>query len=93
MMDRIRDFVMQRRRAYRRLFLGDAGKPGRDAETVLTDLARFCRAGCSSVPSSMDPIAMAVAEGRREVWLRIQAHLHLDDAVVMNLKENVENDD
>ena len=35
-------------------------------DEVLRDLARFCR-------------AHAVAEGRREVWLRIQQHLQLSD--------------
>jgi hypothetical protein len=29
-----------------------------------------------------------MAEGRREVWLRIMAHLHLEDRIVLNLNED-----
>lgn len=62
------------------------------AEMVLADLKRFCRATSSTmvispVSKSCDPIAMAMAEGRREVWMRIQAHLHLDEKTVFNLQE------
>lgn len=43
---------------------------------VLEDLARFCRANESCViPGDRDKTL--VLEGRREVWLRIQQHLHL----------------
>lgn len=45
------------------------------ARRVLADLAFFCYAD----RSTFDPNARvhAVAEGRREVWLWINAHLHL----------------
>lgn len=43
---------------------------------VLEDLARFCRANESCViPGDRD--RTLILEGRREVWLRIQQHLHL----------------
>ena len=42
---------------------------------VLKDLARFCRAHESTFHP--DPRAHALAEGRREVWLRIEHHLKL----------------
>lgn len=42
---------------------------------VLQDLARFCRANETTFHS--DARLHAVAEGRREVWLRIQQHLNL----------------
>lgn len=45
-----------------------------DGKEVLKDLARFCHADRTSLVVSngkIDPIATAVAEGRREVWLRI----------------------
>ena len=44
-------------------------------EAVMEDLARFCRAHESTFHA--DPRMHAVAEGRREVWLRIQNHLQL----------------
>jgi 2-succinyl-5-enolpyruvyl-6-hydroxy-3-cyclohexene-1-carboxylate synthase len=64
-----------------------------DGQVVLADLAKFCRANSSTaivspVSRSVDPIAMAMAEGRREVWLRLMAHLHIDERVVFNLNED-----
>ena len=88
--------LRKRRYAYRRLFLGDDGLNA-DGQTVLADLAKFCRANNSTaivspVSRSVDPIAMAMAEGRREVFLRIIAHLHLDERVKINLNEDENNE-
>lgn len=88
--------LRRRRYAYRRLFLGDNGLNA-DGQTVLADLAKFCRANNSTaivspVSRSVDPIAMAMAEGRREVWLRLMAHLHIDERVVFNLDEGDTNE-
>lgn len=63
--------LRHRAHAYRVTFTGP------HAEHVLADLARFCRA-CEST-FHPDPRAHAVAEGRREVWLRLQHHLKLTD--------------
>jgi hypothetical protein len=87
--------LRRRRYAYRRLFLGEDGLNA-DGQTVLADLAKFCRANSSTavvspISRSVDPIATAMAEGRREVWLRIMAHLHLEDRVVINLNEEENN--
>ena len=84
--------ILGRKRAYRRLFLDAEGQIGPDAEIVLADLKRFCRAMSttvvvSPVSKSIDPLAMAMAEGRREVWNRLMAHLHIDDKVVARLEE------
>jgi hypothetical protein len=46
-------------------------------EEVLRDLAKFCRAHKTTFAT--DARAHAVAEGRREVWLRIQAHIRLNE--------------
>jgi hypothetical protein len=35
----------------------------------------------------MDPIASARADGRREVYLRMVEHLHLDERFLTNLRE------
>lgn len=71
LIDKARGFLAQRRTAYVRTFTGPYG------EEVLEDLARFCRAHETTFHS--DPRAHAVAEGRREVWLRIAKHINLTD--------------
>lgn len=86
------DRILRRKGAYRRTFLNANGDLHRDAELVLADLRRFCRATGSTalvspVSKSVDPIAMAMAEGRREVWLRIMAHLHVHEKTVFNLQD------
>ena len=68
-LDKLRVALGDRRHAYRATFKGPL------AEVVLKDLSRFCRAHESTFHA--DPRAHAVAEGRREVWLRIQNHLQL----------------
>lgn len=88
--------LRRRRYAYRRMFLGDNGLNA-DGQIVLADLAKFCRANNSTaivspVSRSVDPIAMAMAEGRREVWLRLMAHLHIDERVIFNLDEGDKNE-
>lgn len=50
---------------------------------VLKDLAKYCRANESCFDP--DPRIHAVAEGRREVWLRIQQHLNLEPEVLTDL--------
>lgn len=64
-------FLAERRTDYVKTFDTPAG------QKVLADLAKFCRAHESTFHS--DARVHAVAEGRREVWLRIQQHLQLDD--------------
>jgi hypothetical protein len=71
MIDRVRDYIGRRRNAYCRTFLTPFGNE------VLEDLAKFCRA--TETTFHPDPRVHAVAEGRKEVWLRIQRHLQLSD--------------
>lgn len=59
------------RAAYKRAFGHYAG------QAVLIDLATFCRA--SETCFHEDPRKHAVLEGRREVFLRIQNHLRLNE--------------
>lgn len=71
-----RDFLRHRAQNYRLTFERENG-----ANTaVLVDLARFCRAHVST--GNKDPLIAARLDGRREVWLRIQHHLKLDDATL-----------
>lgn len=85
--------IRQRKYSYRRLFLNDDGSLNPDGEKVITDLKKFCRANSSTaivspIRGTIDPIAMAIAEGRREVLLRILGHLHIEDRVLFNLNED-----
>lgn len=64
------DFIRVRSRNYRLTFTKSYA-----AQTVLQDLAKFCRANESCYND--DPRLHAVLEGRREVWLRISNHLNL----------------
>lgn len=64
-------FIAERRTDYVRTFDTPHGAK------VLADLAKFCRAQESTFHA--DPRVHAVAEGRREVWLRIQQHLNLSE--------------
>lgn len=54
---------------------------GADARCVLADLARLCMAGETSVVPG-DPQGTAFNEGKRAVWLHLQAMLALDPALV-----------
>lgn len=69
LLDKLRQALGERRYAYQKTFNGPL------AEIVLKDLARFCRANKSTFHE--DARLHAVAEGRREVWLRLQNHLRL----------------
>lgn len=88
--------ILHKKRAYRRCFLDADGNLTPDAILVLDDLRRFCRATGSTVVVSpvsktIDPLAMAMAEGRREVWNRIQAHLYVNEKQVFELQERADN--
>lgn len=57
---------------------------------ILSDLEKFCHASRSTVKvspgsQSIDPYAMCIAEGRREVWLKICEYLKLDDRDIQML--------
>jgi len=77
LIEKARQWLFARRYAYRATFNGPL------AEDVLRDLAKFCRATRSTFAEN--DRAHALAEGRREVWLRIQEHLNLTDDELWNL--------
>lgn len=70
-----------RRRAYRAAFNNPEGRK------VLADLRRFCRATLPTADVN-NVQATYLLEGRREVWLRIQAHLQLTEDDVFKLIED-----
>ena len=72
LMERARAFVFGRQSAYQHTFQ----RKNEANQLVLSDLAKFCRA--NEPTFHMDARAHALAEGRREVWLRIQNHLNLN---------------
>jgi hypothetical protein len=77
------------REAYRAVF--QRAKPKRDhINTLMADLAEFCRANTSCVvvgkDGHIDTHATALVEGRREVFLRIQATLNITDEQLLQMK-------
>jgi len=83
--------MIDRGRAYKQTFNADDGTLHRPAQIVLADLRRFCYHNRSTIKVSqagtVDPLAMAVAEGRREVFMRIVEFLNLDEGAIGQLKE------
>jgi hypothetical protein len=77
--------LWNRRNHYRAVFRSDSGM------RVLADLREFCRADASCVvvgkDGKIDTHATVLAEGRREVWLRITEVLNLTDEQLLKLKE------
>lgn len=66
------EYLGLRKQSYQSIF-GPTGPAGSDA---MKDLAKFCRAfDNAAVPGDHDMTWAFI--GRREVWLRIQQHLHL----------------
>lgn len=76
----IMEMVVRDRLAIRRIFLLDPRNPSggytRDGLTLLNKLAK--RAGVLSVEMQNDPIALARAEGRREILAVIWAEIFED---------------
>jgi hypothetical protein len=84
--------IVRRRSHYRHVFLNT----GLSGSIVLADLRRFCKAGepplVLNAQQQTDVYATGMAAGRQEVFWRIAHHLHLDDAKLLELKEQLEND-
>lgn len=87
MLDRARKFIEKtvwKRNFWRMQFLDHKGKITADGARALRDLSTFCYGNKTTVKvspksGSIDPLAMAIAEGRREVFLHILSMLNLDD--------------
>jgi hypothetical protein len=80
--ERAKRFLFGRMGAYHRTFV----KESVDADIVLADLARFCRAHEST--GALDSHVAARLDGRREVWLRIQHHLNLSTEELWSIYGN-----
>ena len=81
---------LRRKRAYVALLMPNGTEPVGDAAIVLRDLRDFCRGNRSSFDA--DPYVTALLEGRREVWLRIIAQLHLTEAQIVRLDPITDDD-
>jgi len=77
--------LIERQAAYKRTF------DGPEAQKVLADLRRFCRADVPTADVN-NPNVTYLLEGRREVWLRIMSHLQMTDDDIYNLVENYTNE-
>jgi hypothetical protein len=77
LIEHAKQYLARRRTAYVKTFFNPMG------EEVLRDLAKFCRA--HETTFATDARAHAVAEGRREVFLRISSHLRLTDEELWRL--------
>jgi hypothetical protein len=83
--------LFNRRAAYRSAFM-DGNSLSEHGRRVINDLAKFCRANdtttqVSPITRTVDPLASAQAEGRREVFLRIMWHLKLTESDMISLKQ------
>jgi len=79
--DAVRKLIGSRSYSYKTLFKKD----DRLVQIVLRDLAKFCRAHESTFHS--DPRMHAALEGRKEVWLRIQNYIQLDEQELISIHE------
>lgn len=82
MLERARQFLFARQYAYKKTFAGPHG------EQVLKDLAPYCFADITTFHGDRDK--MLLAEGRRQVWVRIQNHLNLSPAELWRLTHGEE---
>ena len=97
---RVRRRLHERATSYKALFtVGPNAEPAADiapaAEVVLRDLAAYCYASKPTLKISpqtgmCDPIAMAFAEGRRDVFNRIVGLCGLTEAQIAQIAHNRE---
>lgn len=80
----LREKAVATSRHYKAMFAPDGGL-SRDGEIVLADLREFCRA--TTTAFHPDPYVAARNAGRRDVWLRLQNFLGLDETEVRKLME------
>jgi hypothetical protein len=96
--ERIRARMTRRANAYQALFLRPDKHLQPAAAEVMRDLIRYCYVGkptlkVSPITGQSDPIAMAFAEGRRDVFNRIRAMCDLTDDQINRIAQTRANDD
>jgi hypothetical protein len=93
MMNKMLRIIQRRRGAYKVLFgIDNKGELSIAGKIVMADLAKFCRANQTvaqiAANGNIDPIATGIAEGRRQVFLRIAQFVHLSDADLVRLMDD-----
>jgi len=81
--ERAKEFLLSRKRAYQRVFNAETT----EGFTVMQDLAWAAHAHRSTFDP--DPIKAAYLQGKRDLWLRIQHHLSLDETQLLALYSDV----
>lgn len=81
----LRERREKRQLAYLRTFFGDGSTPHVHAQDVLADLRKFARIDdggivVSPITRMTDPHATCYRAGLRDMYLRIVAHLGIDEA-------------
>lgn len=82
LLERGLELLRHRSASYRDVFLGH----GQSSDDVLQDLAKFCYAYRSTF--HVEHTISDRLDGRREVWLRIAQHLHLDEEQLWEIYGN-----
>jgi hypothetical protein len=82
--------LISRRNAWRDITRNEKGELTQSAIEALAHLRRFCYMDRGSIKVSqksgqIDPYAMALIEGRREVFMLIEQHIKLDDSDLQRL--------
>jgi hypothetical protein len=95
--ERLRAKLDTRAKAYQALFIRPGGDLAPVAEIVMRDLSHYCYAKKPTLKfnaqNQCDPIAMAFAEGRRDVWNRITAMCNLTDEQINRIANHRTNED
>ena len=96
--ERVRARLSRRSAMYRALFMNPGGDMQHAAEYVMRDLAAYCYASkptlkISQVTQQSDPLAMAFAEGRRDVFNRISAMCNLSQDQIDRIAQHRTNDE
>lgn len=86
--------LFNRAKATKKLLCDEYGELKPEALELLADLENFCRFSKSTAHvglkfGQVDPLAMAIAEGRREVFLRILNQLNLNQQELLRLSKNL----
>lgn len=97
MISRFLDKLMRRRNAWRDMTRGQDGELTPAAVEALAHLRRFCYMDRGSVKVSprsgmIDPHAMALIEGRREVFMLIEQSIKLTDGDIQRLIQQHQED-
>jgi hypothetical protein len=96
--ERVRARLFRRSAMYRALFRSPGDELNHAAEYVLRDLANYCYASrptlkVSQVTQQSDALAMAFAEGRRDVFNRITAMCNLSADQIERIAQHRTNEE